>query len=1004
MVDAILSVALGRLSDIIEERIGEEINLIKGVKKEVRSLSSELTTIRSVLEDAEKRRYNDKEKSIQNWLNKLEDLSYDVDDIEGSENFVAPRPKVFSFIPRSCFRFNKVATRHDIAVKIKGLKERLDLIVKEKERYGFTLGTVGQVANPRESERDRSTSFVNPKEIQGQESGPDVVSIVGTGGIGKTTLSQLVYNDDRVINCFELRIWICVSDVFDEVRIAKGIVEILEGSSTDVNELEALLQRVTNSISRKRFLLVLDDVWTEDRSKWEPIKNCLKSGSPGSKILVTTRSERVARMMGTIETHGLGQLSDTDCWLLMQQIAFYGRREEERVRLQDIGKNIANKCKGLPLAAKVLGSLLRFKDTMEEWENVLNSEIWQLEKAEVDLFPHLLLSYNELSPAMKLCFSYCSIFPKDWVIDVKKLIRMWMALGCLGSSGRPGELELRGQEYFDTLRMRSFFQDIVEDDDGMSCKMHDIVHDFAQFLMKNKSHNLEDPSLISQIKVNRSLFCCKELPSEDLLDFVTCLRVLSLLKCGLEEIPAYVANLIHLRYLDLSYNWLTPQALQTICELYNLQTLYLRCCELKEIQMELGNLIQLRHLDLSGDTLIPQVLQSICKLYNLQTLYLSGCELEEIPRELGNLIQLRELDLSYNGDIKELPDTICNLHELETLKLEDCASLSGLPQEIHRLKNLRHLFNEFTKDLCQIPQGFEQLTALLTLLQFNAGRGSSKLGYLKKLNQLSGHLTLWILLHGPDDVKEAQKAELINKKHIKELEICFINEIEGSDGEELVKNEAMEALQPHPDLQRLWIFGYGGTKFPNWITSSLSHLMSLEIRDCYHCSTLPPLGKLPCLERLDVWNMNGLEFLNREFLGISGNNNAFVPSSSVVIGFPKLKTLWLKFCSRWKEWEDITAEEATNSAFSIMPCLKELKIVASGLTTLPHQLLRKASALENLTIVGSLHLSEHYEVKNGSGWSSLSHIPHVKVDPVEFLKEEPVEYVRRNLRPTALQV
>ncbi|PIN26958.1 Apoptotic ATPase [Handroanthus impetiginosus] len=985
MADAILSVALrladtslGRLSDIALAKIGEEINLIKGVEKEVLSVSSGLTTIRNVLEDAEKRRY--KEKSIQNWLNKLEDLSYDVEDvldewnfailqrqIEGSKDSVPPMKKVRSFFTSSVM---KVAAHRDIAVKFKGLKERLDMIVEEKERYGFTVGTVGQVAYPRQSERDGSTSFVDPKEIQGreddkealvskliresagQESVPDVVSIVGAGGIGKTTIAQLVYNDDRVKKYFDPPIWICVSDFFDGVRIAKEIVEIVKGSSPKVTGLQALLNRVGNCISGKRFLLVLDDVWTEDRSKWEPIKNCLKCGGPGSKILVTTRSERVARMMGTIEIRRLGLVSDTDCWLLMHQIAFSGRREEEHVRLQDIGKNIAKKCKGLPLAAKVLGSLLCFKDTVEEWENVLNSEIWQLEKAEVDLFPHLLLSYNELSPAMKRCFSHCSIFPKDLYIDVMKLIRMWMALGYLGSSGRPGELELRGREYFDTLRMRSFFQDFAEYVGGrMSCKMHDIVHDFAKFLTKSRVEAREqgscqalDPSIISQIKANRSLFRCGELPSEDLLHIVTCLRVLSLGECRLHEIPAYVAKLIHLRYLDLSGNRLTQQALQTICELYNLHTLYLRDCCLKEI-----------------------------------------------PRELGNLIQLRELDLSVNTDIKELPDTICNLHELETLNLEDCDSLSRLPPEIHRLINLRHLLNDSTRNLCQIPQGFEQLTALQTLKEFNAGIGSSKLGYLKKLNQLHGDLELRIHLHGPEDVKEAQKAELRNKKHIKSLRIYFFNRMTGSDGEELVKNEAVEALQPHPDLQSLKIYYYEGTKFPNWITSSLDHLKTLVIWGCNHCSTLPPLGKLPCLEQLSVWEMKGLESLNREFLGISGNNNASVPSSPMVIGFPKLKELIFWQCSMWKEWEDITAEEATNSAFSIMPCLQELLIIDCGLMTLPHQLLRKASALERLRIWDSLHLSEHYEDKNGSGWSSLSHIPHVEV-------------ITKNLGPTALQV
>ncbi|PIN16383.1 Apoptotic ATPase [Handroanthus impetiginosus] len=797
MADAIVSVALGRLLHIIEETIGEEINLIKGVKKEVLSLYSELTSITNVLEDAEKRRYNCKEKSIQNWLNKLEDLSYDVDDvldewnfailkrqIEGSEDSVAPRPNVCSFIPRSCFRFKKVAARRDIAVKIKELKKRLDMIVEQKEIQG------------REDDKEALVSKLI-RESAGQDSGPDVDS-------------QLAFNDDRVKNCFDSRIWICVSDVFDEVRIAKGIMGILEKKSPNVTELEALLNRVTDSTSGKRFLLVLDVVWNEDYSKWQPIKNSIMCGGSGSKILVTTRSERVAKVMRTIEIHRLGHRG-------------------------------------------------RVGDCIEQ-RNMATGE-------------------SGSRPF--------SLF----VVELQRVICSNETL--FGSSGSPGDLELRGQEYFDTLRMRSFFEDFKYHDGMLSCKMHDIVHDFAQFLTKSRVEAMEqgscralDPSLVSQIKVNRSLFCRIELPSEDLLDFVTCLRVLSLCGCQLEEIPAYVANLIHLRYLGLSQNPLTPQALQTIC-----------------------------------------------------------CELKEIPRELGNLIQLRELDLSWNEHIKELPDTICNLRELETLNLEHCESLSGLPQGIHRLINVRHLLSNVAEDLCQIPQGFGQLTALRTLNQFHAGIDSSKLGYLKKLDQISGSLDLRIHLHGPEDVKEAQKAELRNKKHIKHLQICFFNRIEGSDGEELVKNEAMEALQPHPDLRSLWI-----------------------------CDNE---GKLPCLEQLSVWEMNGLEFLNKEFLGISGDNDASLPPSSVAIGFPKLKELSFRQCYRWKKWEDITAEEATDSALSIMPCLKELQIeFCNELTALPQQLLRKASALEKLTILDSLHLSN----------STCQELPSDLLDSVTCLK------------------
>ncbi|KAL2243248.1 putative disease resistance protein RGA3 [Sesamum indicum] len=967
MADAMITIVLDRLADVLQKQIKEEVDLVRGVKKEVRYLSSELDAIRNVLEDAERRGY--KEKTVQNWLKRLEDVSYDIDDvldewnyallkpqIEGSEDRHWTMMKVCSFIPSSCLGLHKVATRRDIAKKIKGLKERLAMIVKNKNDYDFMIN---RPADPRESARVQSVSLVNLSEIQGREAdkdvlvgklmlgavgqqlqvGPQVISIVGVGGIGKTTLAQLVYNDDRLVNCFELKIWVCVSDIFDEVRIAKAIVEIVKGSSPNLNELEALMKHLKDSISGKKFLLVLDDIWTEDHTKWEPLRNTLKFGGVGSKILVTTRSERVTRMMCATEIHHLGQLSDHDCWLLMKRVAFDGRSEEDPEELQEISKKIANKCKGLPLAAKVLGSLLRFKNTKKEWECLLDNEIWQLEEAEVELFPHLFLSYNELSPAMKRCFSYCAIFPKDWEIDVDKLIRMWIALGYLTSTGSTSEVELRGKEYFNNLKMRSFFQDFVEHKDGVYCKMHDIVHDFAKFLRNTNSHNLEgreeaskdgsliqayNPSLVSIVKVYRSLFCQDEVPC-DRFDFITCLRVLSICsEWRARGIPEGMEDLIHLRYLDV-----------TRCQ-------------------------------------IEQFLPNICTLYNLQTLYLDECELEQIPREIGNLIHLRHLNLSGNSRLEELPETICNLQELQTLNLASCVCLSKLPEGIDRLVNLKHLPNDYTRIL-YIPQGFQQLTNLQTLRLFHAGRGFNKLGYLKRLDKLSGSLELRISVHDREDVNEARKAELRNKIHMQNLKIWFMDQMTSTDSDvqESLINEVMEALQLPPNLRHLTIRGYKGTKFPGWSSSSFNHLRVVEIQECNGIPTLPSLGKLPRLEQLSVWRMRGLEFLSRDFLGIA--------DISMPFGFPKLKKLSFCYCPSWEKWEDITAEEEGNITLSIMPCLWELNFEGCRLSELPHRLLRKASSLQHLRVRDSFYLSLRYEEKNASGWGSLSHIPHVEV-------------------------
>ncbi|KAL9156947.1 hypothetical protein ABFS82_09G113800 [Erythranthe guttata] len=738
MADAIISVVLNRLAALMQEQIRSHVNLVRGVDKEVESLSEELNTVRNVLEDAEKK--GCKDKSVKDWLTRLENTSYEMDDvldewnysilkfrIEQSDDFVPPnKKKVWSFIPTSCMCFKNVFIRHDIALKIKEVKARLDLILAEKDRYGFVISQ--PIDQSREPWRVQSTSLVDLEEVcgrelerenlvskllveggSGKELGIHLVSVVGAGGIGKTTLAKLAYNDSQVNRFFQLKIWICVSETFDEVVIANEIIERAGGSKPNTKQLEMVLQCLKDTISGKKFLLVLDDVWTEDDTKWESLRNCLKYGGVGSKILVTTRNQKVAIVMGTVKNdiHQLGHLSHEHCWLLLGRIALSRKNKEEHEKFENIGQEIAKKCKGLPLAAKTLGSLLRFKNSLEEWESVLNSEIWELEEVEVDLFPHLLLSYNELSPTLKRCFSYCAVFSKDTEINLNILITKWMALGYLGSHG---DWKLRGREYFNKLAMRSLFQDFREgglDEQMITFKMHDIVHDFAQFLKKNVGSRIKKttcqtckPFLVSKVEQYRSLFHYYALDPH-LCDRLTSLRLLKLRKCSLEGIPKEIEKLIHLRWLDLGCNEIPNQDFKTICKLYNLQFLWVDACGLEEIPWEIGNLVHLIHLDLGDNNLYLDDLEAICKMYNLQYLNVEMCKLLEISDEIGNLIHLKTLNLGYNNSLEVLPESLCNLRELESLNITSCKSLVRLPRGIHTLVNLKHLYNRNTTRLVQ---------------------------------------------------------------------------------------------------------------------------------------------------------------------------------------------------------------------------------------------------------------------------------------------------------------
>ena len=232
--------------------------------------------------------------------------------------------------------------------------------------------------------------------------------------------------------------------------------------------------------------MYLDDVWTENHGQWEPLKLSIKGGAPGSRILVTTRNHSVATMMGTDHMINLETLSKEVCRSIFNiHVAFQERSKDERERLTDIGDKIASKCKGLPLAAKVLGDLMRF-ERREEWEYVLSSELWELEHVERGIFGPLLLSYYDLPFVARRCFLYCAMFPKDYKMRKDELVKMWMAQGYLKETPRR-DMEVVGEEYFQVLAARSFFQDFeMGGPDVMAFKMHDIVHDFARYMTKNE--------------------------------------------------------------------------------------------------------------------------------------------------------------------------------------------------------------------------------------------------------------------------------------------------------------------------------------------------------------------------------------------------------------------------------------------------------------------------------------------------------------------------------------
>ncbi|XP_022768540.1 putative disease resistance protein RGA3 [Durio zibethinus] len=508
-------IVLGPLLQVVFEKLAsrflKEIANRCGLKDEIKKLQRALRTIQSVLQDTEERQAADK--SLKLWLSELKEVAFDADDLLEEfgpeammqENDSSLTEQESSIVPS----LRPFITYLKRLPELKKIRERLDVLLEERSNFKLKKKD-GEKAIKSEQRRETG-SFVIESEVIGREDDKEkivemllltterraiefvsVIPIVGLGGLGKPTLAQLVYNDERVIRNFELRTWVCVNDDFHVRKIASLMIEsATRRRCEDLMGMDAVQSQLRDLLFRRRYLLVLDDVWNEDVDEWDRLKSLLKLGAEGSKVIVTTRSAKVATIMGTVCSHHLKGLSHDDCWALFKQRAF-ANDQEDYPNLLPIGKQIVKKCGGVPLAAKTLGSLMRFKRKPEEWLSVQENDLWNVCETENGISPALRLSYSHLPSHLKGCFMYCSIFPKNYVIKKEKLIHLWVAEGLIQSCEYPmrgtrsseerKSPEDVGNDYFNDLIWIHFFEEVKKNSDGdvIECKMHDLIHDLAK--------------------------------------------------------------------------------------------------------------------------------------------------------------------------------------------------------------------------------------------------------------------------------------------------------------------------------------------------------------------------------------------------------------------------------------------------------------------------------------------------------------------------------------------
>jgi hypothetical protein len=292
----------------------EQIGLLWGVKDEIKSLTNTVSTIKDVLLDAEEKQAAG-DRAISRWLGRLEDVIYDADDLldavstEALRRDIMTRDKKAKKVRIFFSKSNQLAYHLKMARKIKAIRKRLDAINADRQNFQLEVRHVEtRVVN---RERDQTHSLVREEVVIGRENDKkavidylmdsnveenvSVLPIVGIGGLGKTTLAQLVFNDEQIKKHFDLNMWVCVSDIFDVQIIVAKILESATKVKPATVEMDTLVYYLLKEIEGKKYFLVLDDVWNGDHKKWCRLKEVLMGGARGSRILVTTRNEVVAR-------------------------------------------------------------------------------------------------------------------------------------------------------------------------------------------------------------------------------------------------------------------------------------------------------------------------------------------------------------------------------------------------------------------------------------------------------------------------------------------------------------------------------------------------------------------------------------------------------------------------------------------------------------------------------------------------------------------------------------
>ncbi|KAJ0981120.1 hypothetical protein J5N97_009375 [Dioscorea zingiberensis] len=956
VVDAFAGKLVERLTAALEAKA----IMILGVKEELLRLQRRMRRIGHVLKDAEKRSMQDK--SIKGWIAELKDFMYDADDIidrcmhEGTKILQEQEAHESSTSLMVCCRLHPFSCvkslrfRHAIANDIKSLNDKLEEISQDKKSFKFVPDrSIDANAVSKATEYHHGSSLPESDVVGSgirnnsrrlvelliteNEQKCRIFAIVGMGGIGKTTLAQLIYNDPKININFIVKSWNCVSKLSD-TELLKKIIRDCDGDygkSTTTTELQ---EKLRDTIYGKHFFLVLDDVW--DSHKWlDLLKNPVESGAAKIRVLVTTRDENLARLMESIDIHHVNKLTTDSGWELLCKQVFMGGNLEGMQTLKDIGMQIVEKCDGLPLAIKVIAGVLKPKDhSRRKWEMVLENDAWNGEGLPEDLRGALYISYEALPFSLKQCFLHCSLCPTNKPFLLSDLVKEWIAEGYVKTE-KNALMEDIAEDYYKELIRRSFLQPSLDRADQSSCTMHDLLRTLAQFLAQHENF------------------------------------------CGDPEEANLNSTVTKLRRLSISSTKEIVGLPQVILEQKCLRTLYLyKSCSGLEMHM-IGRFTLLRALMLNGE-MVKHIPNNIQDLAHLRLLDLDHSQIHELPYSIGNLTNLQFLTLVNCKSLSSLPKSVTKLGNLRCLSLHN-SPLSHVPRGIGKLEYLNDLTGFVTGD------GIDGDGQEVSQQQVQEG---CDLGELQSLNNLRN-----IRIKELERAKEGASV-LSTKRRLKGLVLSCTPQSERDNHQAYTEQETsrieqvFDGLCPPSCIEDLKILGFFGSRYPRWMSSTSVHtclvdMIYLSLINCKSFSCLPSFGQLPHLKYLRIDGATAVVSIGHEFLGSGVKQGNRKPPTA----FPKLEYLLMWNMPNWEEWS-LTGEDNEKESGKLLhfPHLERLSLRGCPkLRALPKDL--DQASIKELLINGddSLQavedmpsLTELLDITDNKNLSRVSNLPALK--------------------------